>query len=108
LFFSNHVTHSAVNDSEFTHTGDSGVVFAGSTVGQDGSAPTYPNWNTVARNQFHEVGRYGKQTSCFAQQLTANSTVLDNTCFNGPRAGVNYNDVRLQASSRSRPRAQAR
>lgn len=90
VFFSNHVARSAVTDSEFTHTGDSGVVFAGSTVGVDGSAPTYPNENTVARNHFHEVGRYGKQTSCFAQQLSANSTLLDNLCYNGPRAGINY------------------
>jgi hypothetical protein len=92
VFFSNHVTDSAVTDSEFTHTGDSGVVFAGSTVGVDGSAPTYPNHNLVARNHMHEWGIYGKQTSCFAQQLSANSTIVDNVCFNGPRAGINFDD----------------
>jgi len=92
VLFSNHVTNSTVADSEFSFTGDSGVVFVGSTVGIDGSAPTYPNWNTVARNHFHEVGRFGKQTSCFAQQLSANTTVVDNVCYNGPRAGINFND----------------
>jgi hypothetical protein len=40
----------------------------------------------------HEVGVTGKQTSCFAQQLSTNSTVIDNVCYNGPRAGFNFND----------------
>jgi hypothetical protein len=92
LMFSNSVVDSNVTDCEFTHTGDSAIVFVGSTNGVDGSAPTYPNRNLVARNAMHEWGIYGKQTSCFAQQLTSNSTIVDNVCFNGPRAGVNFND----------------
>lgn len=114
VMFSNHVENSAVTDSEFKWTGDSAVAFLGSTVSIDGSAPTYPNKNLVARNHMHEVGVYGKQTSCFAQQLSSNSTILDvgvsegwrfssvlraflalsrqNVCYNGPRAGINYND----------------
>ena len=90
--FSNHVTESSVTDSEFKWPGDSAITFLGSTVSIDGSAPTYPNRNLVARNHMHEIGVYGKQTSCFAQQLSSNSTVVDNVCYNGPRAGVNYND----------------
>jgi hypothetical protein len=35
---------------------------------------------------------YGKQTSCYFQALTANTTLKDNVCYNGPRAGVNFND----------------
>ena len=67
--------------------GDSGIILLGSTVGVDGSAPTYPNHNTVARCHLHEIGVYTKQTSCVGMQLSANSTFLDNVCYNGGRAG---------------------
>ena len=33
-----------------------------------------------------------QQTSCFFQALSANSTLADSVCYNGPRAGVNFND----------------
>ena len=72
--------------------GDSGVLLLGSTQAVDGSAPTYPNNNTIARNHFHEIGLYGKQTSCIGQMLASNSTFEDNVCYNGPRAGININD----------------
>ena len=92
IFFSNHVVRSTVSDSEFTHLGDSGIVLAGSTISIDGSAPTYPDKTMLARNHLHEWGIYGKQTSCVALQLSSNTTIVDNVCFNGPRAGFNYND----------------
>ena len=92
VVLSNHVVGAAVTDCEFVRTGDSGVILLGSTDGIDGSKPTYPNHNLIARNHMHEIGVYGKQTSCVGLQLSANSTILDNVCYNGPRAGVNYND----------------
>lgn len=92
LMFSNHGVDNAVTDSEFVRSGDSAVVLLGSTNGVDASAPTHPDRTTVARNHMHEVGVYGKQTSCIAQQLSARSVVIDNVCHNGPRAGVNHND----------------
>ncbi len=89
VMFSNSVVGSTVADCEFVRTGDSAVVFLGSTSAIDGSAPTFPNGNAVLRNHMHETGVYGKQTSCFAQQLSANSVVRDNVCYNGARAGIN-------------------
>ena len=35
---------------------------------------------------------YGKQTSCYFQALGKNNTLKDNLCYNGPRAGINWND----------------
>merc|ERR1712232_1293424 len=72
--------------------GDSAVAFVGKTNGVDATEATYPNRNTVARNHIHEYGVYGKQTSCFFQSIAANTTLEDNVCYNGPRAGVNFND----------------
>jgi hypothetical protein len=83
VIFSNHVQASSVTDTEMLFTGDSGVIFLGSTNGVDGSAPTYPNGNTLARLHIHEVGIYGKQTSCIGHQLSANTTIQDVLCYNG-------------------------
>ena len=95
LLFSNAVLDSSVLGNEFAFTGDSAVVFVGSTVGIDGTVAggaKYPNRNNVSNNLMREFGIYGKQTSCFFQAVSANTTLNDNVCFNGPRAGVNFND----------------
>ena len=55
VLLSNHVLESRVTDCEFLRMGDSAIVLLGSTSGVDGSAPTYPNGNLLARNHFHEV-----------------------------------------------------
>ena len=89
VLLSNHVAGSTVADNEIDFSGDSAIVSLGSTNLIDGSAPTYPNGNLIARNHAHETGVYTKQTSCYAHQLTANATILDNVCYNGPRAGIN-------------------
>ena len=95
LLFTNAVLDSSVIGNEFAFTGDSAVVFVGSTVGIDGTVgggAKYPNRNNVTNNLMREFGIYGKQTSCFFQAVSANTTLNDNVCFNGPRAGVNFND----------------
>ena len=92
VFLSNNVTFSYVGSNEFLFTGDSAVVALGRTDRLDGTAATYPMNNTVALNHMHEYGVYGKQTSCFFQSLSANTTLQGNLCYNGPRAGFNFND----------------
>ncbi len=87
------VSGATVSNNEFQYTGDSGIVSLGATSGWNGTDPTmYPHDNFILHNHFHEYGVYGKQSSCFFQALTATSTVSDNVCYNGPRAGFNYND----------------
>jgi Right handed beta helix region len=90
VIFSNHVLNSTISDSEFTHNGDSAIILLGSTNGVDGSLPTYPDRNIITRNHIHEIGMYGKQVSCIGLQLSANTTMTDNVCYNGPRAGINF------------------
>ena len=92
LMFSNHVVDSAVADCDFRWSGDSAILMLGATEAVDAGKPTYPNRNAVERCSVIEVGVFGKQTSAFAQFLTANSTVRDCVFLNGPRAGVNVND----------------
>jgi len=64
IVLSNHVAGSTVADNEIHFSGDSAVVSIGSTNLIDGSAPTFPTGNTIARNHAHETGVYTKQTSC--------------------------------------------
>jgi len=89
---SNNVVDSRVTFNEFVHIGDSAVVAAGISNGIFGTAHTFPNRNLIANNHIREIGVYGKQTSCFFQSIAANTTLKDNLCYNGPRAGINWND----------------
>jgi hypothetical protein len=92
LLLSNNVQRAQVTHNEFVKLGDSAVVSIGRSNGIDGTAETYPQDNVVANNHMHEIGIYGKQTSCYFQALGKNTTLKDNVCYNGPRAGINWND----------------
>ena len=61
------------------------------SITSSGTAPTFPKDNLIANNHMHEIGVYGKQTSCYFQALGQHNTVKDNLCYNGPRAGINWN-----------------
>eukprot|EP00041_Stephanoeca_diplocostata_P010933 m.175054 g.175054 ORF g.175054 m.175054 type:complete len:98 (+) comp18347_c0_seq4:183-476(+) len=67
---------------QFT-TGDSGIVAVGTADGFDGTAPTYPANNDISNNHIHEIGVYGKQTSCYFQALGQNNRFANNLCYNG-------------------------
>merc|ERR1712166_1221572 len=52
----------------------------------------HPRYNRIMRNTAREVGLYEKQSSFYMQAKTAESTIHGNVFFNGPRAGINFND----------------
>jgi hypothetical protein len=60
LFLSNHVENATISANEFTLTGDSAIAALGSTTSLDGTAPTYPNKNTISNNHIHDTGLYGE------------------------------------------------
>jgi len=62
------------------------------TAGVDGTDGNHPRYTTVTGNLAREVGHYEKQSSFFVQAKTAESVILGNVFFNGPRAGINAND----------------
>ena len=53
--------------------------------GTDGNQPRN---TTVVANICHEIGLYQKQSSCFFQAVSAQSTIQRNIFYNGPRAMV--------------------
>ena len=52
----------------------------------------YPDGNLIEGNLIHEVGHFEKQNSFYVQAKTGRSVIQGNVMFNGPRAGINFND----------------
>lgn len=65
---------------------------AGSLMGPDGRDMNVPFATRVERNLVYEVGIWQKQSSMWFQAVTAKTQILGNVHFNGPRAGINFND----------------
>eukprot|EP00434_Breviolum_minutum_P016993 symbB.v1.2.014992.t1/scaffold1092.1/size138572/3 len=61
-------------------------------AGIDGTDGEHPVRTTVQNCSAREIGLYEKQSSFFVQAKTAESRILSNVFFNGPRAGINMND----------------
>jgi hypothetical protein len=62
------------------------------TVGPDGRGGQQPWGTVIANNLVRELGIWQKQSSMWFQAVTAQTQLVDNVHFNGPRAGVNFND----------------
>jgi len=76
-----------------TDPGRPGIALANfPAAGVDGTDGEHPRYTTVAGCSAREIGLYEKQSSFFVQAKTAQSTIIGNVFFNGPRAGINAND----------------
>ncbi|CAB9517687.1 expressed unknown protein [Seminavis robusta] len=76
-----------------TDPGRPGVHLQGApAAGVDGTDGEHPKYNTIQGCTAREVGLYEKQASFYMQAKTAYSTLTGNVFFNGPRAGINFND----------------
>jgi hypothetical protein len=65
----------------------------GYTDEHDGTSGEQPRGTVVSNNVCHELGVYQLQSSCWFQAKTAQTTVIKNLFFNGPRAGINMNEL---------------
>ena len=92
IFLSNYMRNTLIQNNEFFLMGDSAVASIGSTELIDGTNGNQPRGNVITNNIMREVGIFGKQTSAYIQSLTAQTTFSNNVLFNGPRAGINFND----------------
>ena len=92
LFLSNYIRNAVIKASEFRYTGDSAIAAVGSVDVIDGTSGNQPRGTKIVGNLAHEIGIYGKQTSAFMQALACQTEIVGNVFFNGPRAGINFND----------------
>ena len=92
LFLSNYVRNAVVEGNEFVYVGDSAIAAVGSAELIDGTLGSQPRGTQILSNLVHEIGIWGKETSAYFQGLACQTTLKGNVFFNGPRAGVNFND----------------
>ena len=92
LFLSNYVRRAVIEGNEFVYTGDSAIAAVGSTDLINGTLGTQPRGTKVIGNLMHEIGIWGKQTAGYFQAVAAETELYGNVIFNGPRAGINFND----------------
>ena len=92
LFLSNYIRNAIIEANEFRYTGESAIAAIGSTNLVDGLNGNQPRGTKIIGNLVHESGIFGKQTSPYMQSLACQTELIGNVFFNGPRAGINFND----------------
>ena len=85
--------------NEFLWIGDTAIAQWGDTsgsavkgMGWDGTSGNQPRYSQIIANFVHELGVYEKQSSFYFQAKSCQNTIKGNIFFNGPRAGINFND----------------
>ena len=92
LFLSNYVRDTVIEGNEFVWVGDNAIVAVGSANLIDGTDGNQPRGTKVLGNLVHEIGIYGKQVCAYVQSVACQTMLVGNVFFNGPRAGINFND----------------
>ena len=92
LFLSNYIRNATVSNNEFVWIGDSAIAAIGSSKLIDGTDGNQPRGTKISCNLAHEVGLFGKQTAAYIQSISCQTLLEGNVFFNGPRAGINFND----------------
>mmetsp|Transcript_2345 Transcript_2345/g.4308 ORF Transcript_2345/g.4308 Transcript_2345/m.4308 type:complete len:403 (+) Transcript_2345:2033-3241(+) len=103
VFLSGYVRDALIKDNHISFIGDTAIAMLGdtkwaitqrrnSTDLMDGTAGNQPRNVEIRTNVIHDIGVYGKQTSAVAAAISGNVSIIENVMFNGPRAGINFND----------------
>jgi len=99
LMVSGYNRDTRITGNAFKWIGDSAIVAWGKTVGDptgedgwDASDGNQPRYTFVENNIASEFGIWEKQSSLYMQAKTSDSFLHGNVGFNGPRAGINFND----------------
>ena len=74
----------------FAAWGRTDEISDGGVHGYDGTAGNFPRYTRVEGNVMREIGVWEKQSSCWFQAKTAQTTLKGNICFNLARAGFNF------------------
>ena len=99
IFLSGYNRRAALVENEFVSIGETAISQWGHTdgspvpgMGFDATAGNQPRGTVVRANLVHEVGIWTKQNSFYFQSESFNNTIEANVAYNGPRAGINFND----------------
>ena len=107
IFLSNYNRNVTISHNEMSWIGDGAIAAWGSTgtclvencsrtiawgVGPDARGGNQPRGTHVVGNLVHEIGLWQKQSSFWFQATSMHTHIERNVHFNGPRAGLNFND----------------
>jgi len=99
VFLSGYNRGANVSYNEFLSIGETAISQWGFTdgspvhgMGFDATGGEQPRGTLVKGNLVHEVGLWTKQNSFYFQSESFLNRIEDNVAFNGPRAGINFND----------------
>ena len=99
VMISGYNRNATIQKSEFVWIGDSAIASWGYTTGSsvdgmgpDGTDGNQPRFNNILYNFVHELGIWEKQSSFYFQSKSCQNLLQGNIFFNGPRAGINFND----------------
>lgn len=98
IMLSGYTRNAVIAENSFAYIGDTVIASWGRTKelngaeGPDGTDGNQPRGTQIVRNIVRENGHFSKQASPYFQAKTAQTTLEGNIFFNGPRAGINFND----------------
>merc|ERR1712130_1093443 len=105
VMISGYNRNATVSKSEFYLIGDNCIAAWGKTTqpnvtiqklapgfGWDGTEGTQPRFTQILDNLVHEIGIWEKQSSFYFQAKSCQNHMKGNIFYNGPRAGINFND----------------
>ncbi|XP_065183777.1 uncharacterized protein LOC135814571 [Sycon ciliatum] len=99
LMLSGYNREAVIENNEFVWIGDSAIAQWGYTSGTevygfgwDGTDGNQPRGTQIIGNFVHELGIWEKQSSFYFQAKSCQNLLERNIFFNGPRAGINFND----------------
>ena len=113
IFIFGYNRNTLITQNEFIWIGDSCIIALGNTIGynyhfdynyasnkQDsilglginGTNGNQPRELTISYNIGHEIGINEKQSSFYFQAISCSNSIYNNIVYNGPRAGILFND----------------
>ena len=99
IMVSGYNRNATIQYNEFVWIGDTAIAQWGYTsganvtgMGWDGTDGNQPRFSRILYNFAHELGIWEKQSSFYFQAKSCQNLIMGNIFFNGPRAGINFND----------------
>jgi hypothetical protein len=105
VFLSGYARNASIKENEFAWGGETSVALWGYTrgspvpgMGPDTTGGDQPRGTYIGYNVFREIGVWQKQSAAVFQAECGLSTIEHNFIYNGPRAGICFNDGSMGGS----------
>jgi hypothetical protein len=105
VFLSGYTRNVTISLNDFAWSGETVVALWGygdggpvPGMGPDLTAGNQPRYTSITHNLAREIGVWQKQSSFVFQAVAGLSDIVGNIYYNGPRAGINFNDGSIGGS----------